>query len=264
MKGFADGFKGFLQALGFMLRNGMGWMFSVPLLLWVLLTFGSFSLLHGPVEALGERIAAVLGLRVDPVPDRGWWSLITHALNATREVLSWLVLKLLVLYLLLLVNKYVVMVLLSPLLALASERSEKLLTGAAPPFSLRRCLREALRGTLIALRNAFLELGIGALLLLCSLFVPVLVPLTTLMLFLVGAYFYGFSALDYVHERCGLSIGAGVAAVNAQRGLVLGNGVAFSLLMKVPLAGITFAPLMASVGAVLAMHRAGTLPPAAN
>ena len=43
-----------------------------------------------------------------------------------------------------------------------------------------------------------------------------------------------------------------VRAVNDRIGAVLANGALFSLLMKLPLVGVMFAPVMASIGAVLA------------
>lgn len=259
MDGFGNGFGSFVQAFGFMRRHRMAWMFLVPLLLWAVLTYGLFAALHGPVEALGAWLAGQLGLQVDPGSDPGWWAAVKRVLNATREALTWLALKLLVLFLLLSLNKYLVLILLSPLLAYASERAEEILTGATHPFSLVQMLRDALRGALIALRNGVLELVIGLAIGLLSLVLPLLVPLATLALFLVGAYFYGFSAVDYILERRRLRMAASVRTVNAHLGLVLGNGTAFSLLMKVPLVGTTFAPLLAAVGAVLAFERSGAL-----
>lgn len=259
MDGFGNGFSSFVEAFGFMRRHRMAWMFAVPLVLWAALTFGLFALLQGPVEDLSAWIAAQLGLQVDPGSDPGWWAAVKRVLNATREALTWLALKLLVLFLLLSLNKYLVLILLSPLLAYASERAEEILTGATHPFSLVQMLRDALRGALIALRNGVLELVIGLAIGLLSLVLPLLVPLATLALFLVGAYFYGFSAVDYILERRRLRMAASVRTVNAHLGLVLGNGTAFSLLMKVPLVGTTFAPLLAAVGAVLAFERSGAL-----
>ncbi|MBK6627738.1 MAG: EI24 domain-containing protein [Flavobacteriales bacterium] len=261
MDGFGNGFSSFVEAFGFMRRHRMTWMFLVPLLLWALLTFGLFALLQGPVEELGAWLASQLGLQVDPAQDTGWWAALKRVFNATREALTWLALKLLVLYLLLSLNKYLVLILLSPLLAYASERAEELLTGAEHPFSLAQVLRDALRGAAIALRNGVLELTIGLAIGLLSLVMPLFVPLATLALFIVGAYFYGFSAVDYILERRRLRLADSVRTVNAHLGLVLGNGTAFSLLMKVPLLGTTFAPLLAAVGAVLAFHHAGRMAP---
>jgi len=49
-----------------------------------------------------------------------------------------------------------------------------------------------------------------------------------------------------------MRISESVHAVNSQRGAVIANGIFFSLLMKIPLLGLMLAPVMASVGAVLA------------
>ncbi|MBK8339196.1 MAG: hypothetical protein IPK99_03955 [Flavobacteriales bacterium] len=39
----------------------------------------------------------------------------------------------------------------------------------------------------------------------------------------------------------------------------IGNGMAFSLMMKIPLLGTMLAPLLGAVGAVLALEREGAL-----
>ena len=79
--------------------------------------------------------------------------------------------------------------------------------------------------------------------------------LMLILLFAVSAYFYGFSMFDYVFERRRMRIGESVKAVNDRSGAVLANGALFSLLMKLPLAGVMLAPVMASIGAVLRTMR---------
>lgn len=248
---FGLGFGGFFRAFGFALGNGMGWMFLVPVLLWVLLAFGLYALLAGPVEGVSEWLALKLEIPVEAgAGDR--WSDMKGILNGARVVVVAIVLKLAVAYLLFVGNKYIVLILLSPLLAYASERTEEILTGRSFPFSFAHLMKDAVRGALIAMRNGFLELGISVGIWFLTLFVPVLAPVSIILLFVVSAYFYGFSMFDYVFERRRMRIGESVKAVNDRLGAVLANGALFSLVMKLPLFGIMFAPVMASVGAVLA------------
>lgn len=255
MTGFSRGLNGFAGAFRFMLRNRMGWMFFMPVLLWVLFALVLFNLgnnLAGSVQSWG---AVHLGLEV-PATERhgipGVWDDVKALLNGARDVVLRVVLKLAVLWSVALAGKYVVLILLSPLLSYASERTEELLTGASTPFSLRRWVREVVRGIGMALRNGFLELGINVLVWAATLLLPWLAPLSAIFLWLVSCWFYGFSMFDYMHERHGLGLRASVSTARERRGMVLANGMLFNLLMKVPLLGMMAAPLLAAVGAVRA------------
>lgn len=256
--GFGSGLNGFMRAFRFTVRHGMGWLFLVPLLCWALLTWVVFAQVDELTGAASRWIAGHLSLPVEDVPQedglRELWNMLVAAVNGARDFLVWLMVRLAVLYLLYRVGKYIVLILLSPLLAYASERTEGILTGEHHPFSWGRLLKDALRGSLVALRNGFLELVFGIAVWIATLFVPVLAPLSIPLLFLVSAYFYGFSMFDYVFERRRMRIGDTVRAVHLRFGAVVANGACFALLMKVPLVGILLAPVMGSVGAVLAEY----------
>lgn len=252
---FRSGFAGFFRAFGFALGNRMGWMFLLPALLWVVLAFGLFALLEGPVEQLSAWLATQLDIPVDPTATN-WWADIRAFLNGARELIMGIILKLAIAYLLFVANKYIVLILLSPLLAYASERTEEIITGRTFPFSWGQLMKDALRGAMIALRNGILELSATVGIWFLTLFVPLLAPISLPLLFLISAYFYGFSMFDYVHERRRMRIHESVRAVNDHVGAVMANGMLFSLLMKLPLLGVVFAPVMASIGAVLAtLHK---------
>lgn len=250
---FGRGFSGFFRALRFALDNRMGWMFLVPALLWVLLAFGLYAVLQGPVDRLSDWIAQHLQLPVE-AGEEDAWSRVKAFLNGARELGVAILLKLAVAYVLFLANKYIVLILLSPLLAYASERTEEILTGRRFPFGLAQLARDAVRGALVATRNAVLELALVVGIWFLTLLVPLLAPVSFILLFAVSAYFYGFSMFDYVFERRRMRIGESVKAVNDRSGAVLANGALFSLLMKLPLAGVMLAPVMASIGAVLAVR----------
>ncbi len=245
-----QGASGFFRAFRFTLEHGMGWMFLVPALLWLLLAFGMYHALEALTDSAGAWVAGYLQLPV-AADDAGWWSDVKAWLNGAREAVVRWVLRLAVGYVLFVANKYIVLVLLSPLLAYASERAEEVITGRTFPFSARQLVKDAGRGALIAVRNGVLELAITIGIWVLTFFVPIAAPITFIILFLVSAYFYGFSMFDYVYERRRLRIGEATRAVNSQRGAVIANGALFSLLMKIPLVGLMLAPVMASVGAVL-------------
>lgn len=256
-KDLGAGFSGFFRAVGFAFSNGMGWMFLVPVLLWLLLAFGMYHLLEAASEHFGAWAAGYLSVPM-AADDAGWWSDVKAWVNGAREVVVSWILRLAVGYLLFIANKYIVLVLLSPLLAYASERTEEIITGRRFPFSGSQLMKDALRGALIAVRNGVMELAITIGIWFATLFVPLLAPISFILLFVVSAYFYGFSMFDYVFERRRMRIGESVRAVNSRMGLVLANGAVFSLVMKLPLFGLMFAPVMASIGAVLAIGTTGS------
>lgn len=225
-------------------------MFGVPVLLWVALAFGLYHAMDALVDQVGLWAAGYLEIPVDAA-EQSWWADVKGWLNGARELLMALILKLAIGYLLFVANKYIVLVLLSPLLAYASERAEEVLTGREFPFSMGQLLKDALRGALIAIRNGFAELAVSFLIWVLTLLVPLISPISFVLLFAVSAYFYGFSMFDYVYERRRMRIRETTRAMNQRLGAVLANGALFSLLMKLPLIGIMLAPAMASVGAVI-------------
>lgn len=245
------GTTAFFRAFGFALGNRMGWMFLVPALLWMLLTFGLFKLLSGQVDWITAWAAGYLDIPVSET-DAGWWSNVKNFLNGAWEIVLWVILHAAIAYLLWVANKYIVLILLSPLLAYASERTEEVLTGRTYPFSWGQLLKDALRGALIAARNGIMELGISVGIWFLTLFVPLLAPVSFILLFIVSSYFYGFSMFDYVFERRRLRVAESARAVNDRLGLVMANGSLFQLGMMVPLFGIMFTPVMAAIGASLA------------
>lgn len=246
------GASGFSRAFGFAMRHGMVWMFIVPVLLFALLVYVFFALLNGPVHELSLWLAQWLEIPMAQA-DASFWASIKEFVNGVRVGVTTVLLQVAILYILFKVNKYLVLILLSPLLAYASERTEEILTGRTYPFSWGQLVKDALRGALIALRNAFLELGITIGLWVLTLLVPILAPLTAVLLFVVSSYFYGFSMVDYVFERRRLRIGESVRAVNERLGIVLANGALFSLVMKLPFFGVMFGPALSAIGASIAL-----------
>jgi CysZ protein len=250
-RNLGNGFSGFFSAFRFCFRHGMWWMFLVPGVLWVGLFFGLFHATEALTAAASVQVAEWLELPVAQTTADDWWEGVKAAINGAREVVVRWILRIAIAYLLFVANKYIVLVVLSPLLAYASERAEEILTGRVFPFSWRQLMKDAVRGALLAMRNGVLELSFSVVLWLLTLFLPFISPISFVLLFLVSAYFYGFSMFDYVFERRRMRIGETAQAVNSQLGAVMANGMCFSLLMKIPLIGLMLAPVMASVGAAI-------------
>jgi CysZ protein len=134
-------------------------------------------------------------------------------------------------------SKYLVVVLLSPMFALLSEKVEEMLTKNRYPFKLQQTFNDVKRGIRIVVRNmmweyfffiivlglvAFFDGGVRA-----TLFFSI--PLT------IGFFYYGFSFIDYINERRRLNVEQSVFFVRKHRGLAVAIGSVYSLLFLLPI-----------------------------
>jgi len=180
-------------------------------------------------------------------------------------------------------TKYMVMILLSPLLAILSEKTEEILTGKIYKFNLKQLLKDVKRGVGIAIRMLIAEFALILIVWkpICSIlgFNEILTyqdgEHTKYLIYeagavLIGFYFYGFAFIDYINERLRLSIKESWKFMNKHAGLAFGIGSLYSLFYKVPSLfntgtkwidtildnfGVLFAPVLAIVAATIAMHK---------
>ncbi len=270
MKDLSIGLRGFSRAFGFALRNGMWWLFLAPVALWLLFAGGILWVSTGAVEFVRDLVAGYGDISI-PTEDRsglaGVWDDAKNWVNSARDVLVLVAVKLALWFLFGLVGKYIVLILLSPLLAYASERTEEIVSGRVFPFRLGHLLKDIGRGILMALRNGTLELLINVLVWTGTFFLAPLAPVSAIVVWTVSSWFYGFSMFDYIFERQRMGIGASSHAARSRGGIVLANGMLFNLLMNPPFLHWIFGPLLsavcfcvvpvaASIGAVLAWHEA--------
>jgi CysZ protein len=245
----------FIAAYGFIRKNGMSWLFIVPVLLWLL---GAILFFWFGWEMVNDLSAWIdeLVMPEEPVTirdgARGYWDNIKSWMTGSASTIASILASAIFLFVAFFLNKYVVLIVMSPVMAYASERTEEILTGKEYPFVWKQFLKDILRGILIALRNGGVELAISVVIWIGTLVVPFLAPVSAVLLFLVSSYFYGFSTFDYVHERRRSGVRESIRNIREDRWTVIANGAAFNLIMKVPLLGMIVGPLMASVGACTA------------
>ncbi len=127
---------------------------------------------------------------------------------------------------------YIVVVLLSPILAILSQKIETILTGNKYPFNFKNLIHDIKRGATIAFRNLIwyyifvgIFLGIVSFFdLSAKSFIIFAIP------FIVGFYYYGFSFIDYINERRRLNIQQSVYFVSKHKGLAISIGSIYSIL----------------------------------
>lgn len=132
--------------------------------------------------------------------------------------------------------KYLVVILLSPLLAHLSEKTERILTGNKYPFSFQQFFHDVRRGIRIAVRNLMWQYFFFLIIFLVSAIgwkEPEKAPVFYLI-YAIAFYYYGFSFIDYVNERQKLNMDESVQFVRQNRGLAVAIGMIYSILILMP------------------------------
>lgn len=132
-------------------------------------------------------------------------------------------------------TKYIMLMVLSPILAIISERVENILTGNKYDLSISQLIKDVKRAINLALRNLFFEMLYIAIfsiiiLIIEGIFDQDLSWLSWIVLSLVGAYYYGFSFMDYANERRRLNIKDSIKFISNHKGITIGIGLVFSLI----------------------------------
>ncbi|WP_136482540.1 EI24 domain-containing protein [Cognatitamlana onchidii] len=133
--------------------------------------------------------------------------------------------------------KHIIMALSAPFMSPVSEKIEAHFT-ANPSHSSRDTsfIQQLWRGIKINGRNLIMELVLTIPILLLK-FIPVVNIFSTILLFMVQAYYAGFGNMDYTLERH-FQYKESVRFVRKHRGLAIGNGIVFILVLLVPLIGV--------------------------
>ncbi len=252
--------RSWFKSWPFIFSNGLAIYFLYPVILSILLSMGAVALIREVVNYVMELMRPLL--KEVPLPaDSGWEAWQAVLLDISTYAISF-VLWIAAFYTFVKLSKYLILALMSPVMAILSERTEEILTGRKYPFRLQLFVRDVFRGIALAIRNLFMELAAGWALIavqlaLALVFAPaalILAPFVPLISFAIGSYFFGFSTLDYVFERRRMSIPTSIRTIRDMKGIAIGNGAIFNLLYFIPFVGVTLATVTCTVAAVLAIH----------
>jgi CysZ protein len=149
--------------------------------------------------------------------------------------------------------KHIIMALSSPFMSPVSEKIEAYFTGQPVNNTINPTFTKQLfRGIRIGLRNLSQELLFTIPILLLK-FIPIVNIFSTALLFLVQAYYAGFGNMDYTLERH-FTYKESVSFIRKNRGLAIGNGIGFLLLLFIPVIGIVLVlPLSVTSASVIAV-----------
>ena len=216
-----DGIKAYGMSFKLLGELGLWRYFFVPmgisLIIAVLIALATW----GWSDNLGQWIAGIWS-----------WDWGRETFNVISEILGGLIIFILGLIL----YKHLVMALSAPFMSPVSEAIEKHLNGEVGGKLHKRFFPQLRRGIQINIRNLFMELLLSIPVLLLG-FVPVIGVVSTVLIFLLQAYYAGFGNMDYTLERH-MSVGESIRFVKARRGLAIGNGIPFMLLLLIPIIGV--------------------------
>jgi len=137
----------------------------------------------------------------------------------------------------LILYKHIIMALSAPFMSPVSEKIEDYLIGIQKHHHRETSFSEQLwRGIVINVRNLFKELIFTIPIFFLG-FIPIIGVFSTVLLFLVQAYYAGFGNMDYTLERH-YNYHQSISFVRKHRGFALGNGIVFMLFLLIPVVGI--------------------------
>ncbi|MEN8702928.1 MAG: EI24 domain-containing protein [Polaribacter sp.] len=137
----------------------------------------------------------------------------------------------------LILYKHIIMALSAPFMSPVSEKIEKHFYGDLKHLHRKSTNTEQLiRAIRLNIRNLAKELLITIPILILK-FIPGVNIFSTLLLFIVQAYYAGFGNMDYTLERH-LTYRESVQFVKRNKGYAIGNGIVFMLFLLIPVLGI--------------------------
>ena len=221
VKNIFKGIKAYVSALGLISTLGLWKYFAVP----VLISFITASLIGLSAWSWSDNIANTIDLL--------WiWEWGADWFHGFAEILG----GILIIILGLIVYKHIVMALSAPFMSPVSTAIEHHFLGEKHIHRNTSNTSQLWRGIRINVRNLAMEIFITIPLLILSL-IPVLNIVTTVLLFLVQAYYAGFGNMDYTLERH-YGYKESVGFVKRHKGVAIGNGIIFTIMLFIPVIGV--------------------------
>lgn len=220
IQGVIRGLKAYTASTAIISKLKLWKYFAIPMLMSLLLGILIATLAYGLSDNVGSFIANL------------WpWEFGKETFQTISNVFG----GLLILTLGFILFKHIILALSAPFMGPISKKIEEFLLDRAVPEE-SSSIQLLVRGTRIAFRNIFRELLLTAPILLIGL-IPVIGLFSSVILFLMQAYFAGFGNMDYTLERH-YNYKESVNFVKRNRGLATGNGIVFMLFLLIPVIGV--------------------------
>lgn len=221
IKGIGIGLRTYTNALGLISKLGLWKYFAIPMIISVVTAVIIGLSAYGFSDDIGGWIS---GLWI--------WDWGGNVVTTIAEIFG----GILIIAIGLILYKHIIMALSAPFMSPVSEKIEAYLHQGQRKHRDTTFMAQLWRGIRINLRNLGFELLLTLPILLIGL-IPVIGIFSTLLLFLVQAYYAGFGNMDYTLERH-FKYDESVAFVKSKRGYAIGNGIVFMLFLLIPVVGI--------------------------
>jgi len=218
-KEFITGLRSCWQGVKFIFEHRFYWYFLVPAILMLIIYYLGNLLLRSEIEADLSNMNGIV------------WYFIHVVVNISVAIL------------LMKFAKYIVVIVLSPLLSHVSQRCKNYLSQEHANekthlliIDYKQIIKDAKRGVRLAFRNILWEYFFFIIILIISYIFwdePRNAPIFYIT-FIIGFYYYGFSFLDYECERRKMDEQQSIAYVRTHRGLAMSIGMVYSMLILVP------------------------------
>lgn len=223
------GIKYTFSSFGYIHRHRLGYVYLISLCLIVLYTIANMKI-SGYVSDYIEMLVDAW-LNSMSLPE---W------LNGTISTTAMVITSVICFIAIATLGGSIIMILLSPLFSHIAEKVTSNITGNTYPFKTKVFLYQIWRGIRISLRNIVLQYAIIIVLFIFS-FVPALGWFCNIAIFFVNAFFYGFTLMDYAFEVKMMTIKRSAEFANANKLLLIGLGLSFSMCMFLPIVGMYLA-----------------------
>ncbi|WP_369047629.1 EI24 domain-containing protein [Tenacibaculum sp. UWU-22] len=211
----------YIGALGLLSKLKLWKYFVIPIVISLLTAISVGFLAYGLSDNIGNVIAKI------------WvwnWG------KETFTTISNVIVGVSIVVLGLILYKHIIMAFSAPFMSPVSEKIEKYCKGEHAQHRKTSFQEQLVRGVRINLRNLIRELLLTIPILLLGL-IPVIGIFSTVLLFLVQAYYAGFGNMDYTLERH-FKYRESIRFVKENKGLAIGNGIIFMLFLLIPVLGV--------------------------
>lgn len=221
MRQIVESLKSYSGALALISKLNLWKYFAVPIVISFLVASVIGILAYTLSDNIGQYLSSFWG-----------WDWGKDTFSAIGSIIGGLVIIILGLILF----KHIIMALSAPFMGPVSEKIEAHYLGFNSPKPSSSFMELLWRGIRVNGRNLIMELIITLPLLLLK-FIPVINLFSTGLIFVIQAYYAGFGNMDYTLERH-KSYRESLRFVKQNKGLAIGNGIGFLVLLLIPFAGV--------------------------
>lgn len=236
IKDFIASIRSYFRAISIIKELNLWKYFLVPALIGLLLGGISITLAYSLADNLGEYISS-------------FWSF-DFGKDFVTTASTWIG-GFAILIVGIILYKHVLMAFSAPFMTPVSEKVEAYLTQKETPKIKNKSqfIKQLFRSIRLNLRNLIKELLLTFPLILLS-FIPVIGLVASLLILYIQSYYTGFGNMDYTLERY-LSYKESKAFVKKNKGIAVGNGLLFTLMLFIPLVGIMLTLPIATVASTI-------------